>query len=384
MRFIRDPFYELEKRLREKSPLIQIVMGPRQVGKTTGVLDLRKQIKNLHFLSADDQLGADSEWLAIEWKKAIEAQENKVFVVDEIQQIPDWSRTIKGLWDKSLRHGIKPKVVLLGSSSLSLQEGIEESLAGRFELILTPHWSLEESQKIHNFTVEDYLSYGGYPGSYAYLRNYERWTDFIQKSIVNSVLLKDLTRFKHVRKPALLKQCFDLACSYPAQVLSYKKMLGQLQEGGNVEIVKNYLSLLEAAFLIKCIHKYTGSKLSQITSSPKLIPLAPALISLQLGLYNERRPEERGFSFEAQVGAELNKLRGDLYYWRSENQNEVDYVWKYQARTYAIEVKSTRKKNHPGLAEFCRSYPKAIPIEITENDFEAFSHNPESYLKKHQ
>ena len=246
------PFVKtLSRRFKEKNPLIQIVLGPRQVGKTIGVGQFLKGYKGLvHSTIAEESFGYSQLWLREQWQKASELGRNALFVVDEIQKIENWSETIKFLWDDSIRRREPMKCLLLGSSSLEIQRGLTESLAGRFEVIGVPHWDFAQSTALNKMTFESYLRVGGYPGSYRFLKDETRWRYFIRESIVENVLNKDILAFNQIRKPALFRQAVELLFSYPAQTISYTKILGQLQDHGNVETVKNYIRLLEGAFLL--------------------------------------------------------------------------------------------------------------------------------------
>ena len=122
---------ELTERLRESNPLIQIVQGPRQVGKTTALQQFCNKFENKrepHFVSAD-AIGSPL-WIQEQWQRARENQ--RILIIDEIQKVPDWSETVKKLWDEDKRKRNPMKCILTGSSSLSLQRGLSESLTGRF------------------------------------------------------------------------------------------------------------------------------------------------------------------------------------------------------------------------------------------------------------
>lgn len=356
---IRPSFVDvLRERLLEKKPLIQFVIGPRQVGKTTGVELLLADYQGpVHSVLAEETFGHSHLWLREQWQKTEEAGPRALLVIDEIQKIEKWSETVKFLWDKSLKAGRPLKCVFLGSSNLHIHKGLSESLAGRFELIEVPHWDFEETKKLVPMKFEDYLRFGGYPGSYRFLNDESRWRQYLRQSILENVLTKDILPFAHVRKPALFRQTVELLLSYPAQVISYTKLLGQLQESGNAETVKSYMQLLEFAFLVKGVEKFSNKKHLAKASSPKIIPLSPALITAF-------HPEaELGRRFEAYVGQCLLRREGDLSYWR-EGINEVDFIYRHKKRLYAIEVKSGRKKSSRGLDAFTRMFPESQPLFI--------------------
>ena len=372
-------------RLRERDPRIQVILGPRQVGKTTAIKAvLAQQHDPYHYASADDLLIPAVPWLREQWQKAVQlcrvAPEKKaILVVDEVQKILEWSEVLKALWDGKTDSGLR--VVLLGSSSLRLQTGLSESLAGRFEVIRAYHWGLAESHETFGFSLDDYLTFGGYPGASEYRHDFARWYQYVKESIVDAVLMKDILGLRSVTKPALFRQCFQIACAYPAQEVSYTKLLGQLQDRGNTDLVKHYLELFEGAYLIKSLMKYSPKPVIKKSSSPKILPLCPALVTVALGSQLTQVPEMRGRLFELAVGADLCRLPGDLFYWR-ERGMEVDYVYAFAGEVFAIEVKSGRQKSAAGLAEFCRRFKKAKPVLIAESSYEAFAQNPLGFLSR--
>ena len=233
-------------------------------------------------------------------------------------------------------------MIILGSSSLQLQKGLTESLAGRFELIRTYQWTYDELKCAFKYDLDRYLTYGGYPGAVAYEKEFDRWYAYLKDSIIEAVVGKDILLNRKVGNPALFRQAFEIICRYPAQEISYTKLLGQLQDKGNTDLVKYYIELYSGAFLIHPLEKYSAKNYLSRGSSPKMLVSCPALYTMHEGPQVLADPEKRGRIFEVAVGAQLLQLPGDLYYWR-EKQKEVDFVYKYQGLLYAVEVKSGRK-----------------------------------------
>jgi predicted AAA+ superfamily ATPase len=361
--FIND----LDRRLSQDNLFIQVLLGPRQVGKTTSVLHyLKKTYKGkYHFHSADAIFTNATSWLEEHWQEA--RRNADLIVIDEIQKIENWSEVIKRLWDQDRRLGKNLRCLLLGSSSLELQRGLSESLTGRFQLIRAHHWSFSETYKLTKMSFEDYLRFGGYPASYPLVEDEHEFYNYIKQSIVMTVVEKDILSNHTVKSPSLFKQAFELIMSYPAQEISYTKLLGQLQDKGNTDLIKYYISLYEGAYLIKTLHKFSAGKIQTRTSSPKLIPMCPAFYSTQL--QESYRRDERGHAFELVVGMALVRLFSDLYYWRNGNY-EVDYVAQKGKQIYAIEVKSGRRKSEKGLSKFCELYPKAKKFFITPENYQ--------------
>lgn len=368
---------QLEHRLSDERLRIQVVMGPRQVGKTTGIKQLLARYPYAsHYANADDLLTTDRTWLLEQWQKALSLGGQPLLVIDEIQKVPNWSETVKSLWDK-VPGAIR--VVVLGSSSLQLQKGLTESLAGRFELIKTHHWTFHELKRAFDYDLERYLTYGGYPGAVAYETDFDRWYAYLKDSIVEAVIGKDILLNRKVGNPALFRQAFEILCRYPAQEISYTKLLGQLQDRGNTDLVKYYLELYSGAFLIHPVEKYSLKSYLARGSSPKILVACPALYAMHEGPRVPDNPEKRGRVFEAAVGAQLQQLEGDLYYWR-EKQLEVDFIYKYRGSLYAIEIKSGRRKSSKGLEAFMARFPAAHPVIITPDNFPEFSESPHKFM----
>lgn len=362
--FIRKFKDTLEQRLNEDLGFLQILIGPRQVGKTTAMEQIAEKWTGSKLLaSADGAIPPDSRWLDLQWRRALEMPRPTLLVIDEIQKVQGWSGAVKELYDRN-RKDRHFRVVLLGSASISIQKGLTESLAGRYEWIKAPHWSFKECRTAFGWDLMTYLKFGGYPAPAELIYDKQRWQDFMRESIVEPVLGRDLQDIVTIQKPALFRQLFELAMHLPAQELSFQKMLGQLQEGGNASTIKHYLEILAGAFLVRTIPKFHQRPLLTKTSSPKILPLAPALVHAFTDPQRvDDDPEWRGRMLETVVGMHLSHMRGQLYYWRERNF-EVDYVYVEDGKIFGIEVKSGRKRSLHGLKEFCRIYPKAIPCIV--------------------
>jgi hypothetical protein len=367
----------LEERFRSREALIQVLIGPRQVGKTTGVKQLleRRQAP-FCYANADDLLVSDRTWLLEQWQKALALGDESLLIIDEIQKVPNWAETIKGLWDSK---PARLQVLLLGSSALQLHSGLKESLAGRFELTRVLHWRYAELRHAFGYDLTRYLTFGGYPGAVPFENDADRWYAYMKESIVEAVIGKDILQNRKVANPALFRQAFEILCHYPAQEISYSKLLGQLQDRGNTDLVKYYIELYGGAFLIHALQKYSAKAWLVRSSSPKMIPSCPALHTMAVGTMDATDPEQRGRVFELAVGAELLQLPGEVFYWR-EKQAEVDFVYQYQGRLHAIEVKSGRKKSAKGLDSFLEKFPTATRTIITPENFPQFSENPRNFL----
>lgn len=362
----------LRRRLADPLNFIQVVIGPRQVGKTTGVQSIVDSWNGPKVYAAADLPSPPSPvWIQEQWDKARAMGENTLLVLDEIQKVERWSEVVKHNFDVD-RKKRSIKVVLLGSASLSIQAGLTESLAGRFELIKVYHWNYLECHKAFGWNIDTYLQYGGYPGPAELTRDPIRWQQFIRDSIVEPVLARDVTNFRTITKPSLFRQTFELALSYPAQEVSFQKFLGQLQDKGNAATIKGYLELLEGAFVLRILYKFSTRPLSVRSSSPKILPLAPAL------MHTFKAPSSiftdsawRGHVFEAAIGAALLQTPREVFYWRDGN-NEVDYVLKKDKQILAIEVKSGRLRRGQGIQAFKEKFPDAKTIVMDRELGEMF------------
>jgi uncharacterized protein len=344
---------------------IQVLAGPRQAGKTT----LARQMLDAaglpsHYASADDPAGRDRPWLDQQWElgrlRAREAgRRGALLVLDEVQKVPGWADVVKLRWDEDAAAGLRLKVFLLGSAPLLVQRGLAESLAGRFELIRVPHWSFAEMRDSFGWELERFLFFGGYPGAADLVDDEERWRAYVLDSLVETTLARDILLLTRVDKPALLRQLFRLACDYSAQVLSYTKMLGQLQDAGNTTTLAHYLELLGGAGMVTGLQKYAGSRVRQRGSSPKLLVLNTALMSASSRRAFRDGREDADFwgrLVESAVGAHLAAADLELFYWR-ERDREVDYVIRAGRSVAALEVTSGRRKDAvPGMAEFASRY----------------------------
>ena len=363
MKITRDFESILGQRLRDSTPFMQALVGPRQVGKTTAVRSIVESWSGPKiFESADSLQPLSTEWLSLHWQRALDRGAGTLLVIDEIQKIPNWSEAVKKLYDES--QDKKLKVVILGSASFRLQRGLADSLAGRYEMITATHWTFQEMRQAFDWSFEDYLFFGGYPGAAPLKEDYQRWRSYILDSIVENVLSRDLVDLAELRNPAMLRQLFFLAMEYPAQEISFQRLVGQLQDKGAVATVKHYLEILESAHLLRLLYKYGERALTSRTSSPKLLPLAPALISaVSNAVPDTTNLSWRGRVFESTIGAALSGIADEIYYWRDRDL-EVDFVLKIGKQVYAIEVKSGRPGKTAGLQAFKEKYPSAQCIVV--------------------
>lgn len=376
--------------LKTKRMFIQILMGPRQIGKTTLVEQIEKELDiPMLFVSADDPLNQTRHWLESQWKKARsllnQTTKEAILVVDEVQKIQKWSEYIKTFWDEDTRKKVNLKVLLLGSSALQLKHDSSESLAGRFEKIPVSQWSKKEMEEAFSFDLSDYTFFGGYPGAVPFIKDVQRWKNYIKNSIIESVLNVDILALHRVEKPALLRQLFYLSCEYSGQILSLNKILGQLQDHGNTATISHYLDLLAHAGLVKGIQKYSHEKIVMRASSPKLNVMDMSFMTTVLDYSKEeleKNTELKGRVIESLVGTHLlhnaEEEIFEVFYW-NDGHNEVDFIVKKGLKILAIEVKSGRKsRSLSGMKVFLNKFPHASSLLVGGEgvDLETFLTTP--------
>ncbi len=356
----------LAGRLAEPRRFIQVVAGPRQVGKTTLVEQVVEAAGlPVVFASADEPTLRGPAWIAQQWDAARLALGplGGLLILDEVQKAAGWAESVKRLWDEDTRARRPLKVVLLGSAPLLIGRGLSESLAGRFEVLHLPHWSAVEMRDAFGWPVERFLFYGGYPGAAALVDDHGRWVRYIRDALIETTIARDVLLLTRVDKPALLRRLFELGCRYSGQVLSYTKMLGQLQDAGNTVTLAHYLELLGAAGMVTGLPKYAGGVVRSRRSSPKLQVLNTALMTAQSGLTSAEALADREFRgrlVESAVGAYLANAAAagtcEVFYWRERNR-EVDFVVRAGRMLTAIEVESGRTREMPpGLAAFAEAF----------------------------
>ena len=360
----RSYLKQVKSRIEEPRKFIQVILGPRQVGKTTMVNQLLSQLSVSYVSESADAIAAtNSAWLMQVWEtarlrmKASGASEY-LLVIDEIQKIDNWSEVVKQQWDKDTRENVNIKVILLGSSRLLIQKGLTESLAGRFETFYLGHWSFAEMTAAFGWSIEQYIYFGGYPGSAVLIEDEERWKSYIKDSLIETSISKDILMLTRVDKPALLKRLFETGCLYSGQILSYTKITGQLHDAGNTTTLANYLKLLSDCGLLGGLEKYAGNVIRQRSSSPKFQVYNNALLTSQddetysTAIVN---PKLWGRLVESSVGAHLLNHaiseRYNLRYWR-EGNNEVDFILEKGDKVIGLEVKSGASADNEGMGIF--------------------------------
>lgn len=384
----RKQYQVLISRLGEPRKCIQVIEGPRQVGKSTLVKQVLKSISIpwLHF--STDNVPTNSNqfisdcWMVARMKIQTEHLDELVLVIDEVQRLNRWSDAVKKEWDADTFNDVNIKVILLGSSRVMLERGLADSLMGRFETIRMGNWSLQEMQEAFGMTLDEYIYYGGYPGAYAYISDEDRWREYVRGSIIDATINNDLLMDTPIGKPALLRQTFELSAAYSGQQVSLTKMLGQLQDAGNTTTLAGYLDLLNQCGMVCGLQKFAMNQVRRRASIPKYQVYNNALLSYYSDDdFKQARsnPKVWGRFFESAIGAYilnsayLYNLK--VYYWR-EGTDEVDFVLMRNSCIVVIEVKSNGEMDTKGLHRFAEEYrphrsiivgPKGVPADVFLN-----------------
>ncbi len=372
MPFTRAIVADIVRGLRSQPAVIQVVIGPRQVGKTTAAGQVEDALGwPTRSAAADDALPPGPSWIETHWAAARALPGKRVLLVlDEIQKVVGWSGVVKRLWDEELRNGGRVRPLLLGSSALLVQKGLTESLAGRFFLHRCMHWGWPECHEAFGWTLPQWIFFGGYPGAAGWIRRETDWRRYVADSLVETAISRDVLQMQTVAKPALLRHLFGLSAAFPAQMLSYNKMLGQLHDAGNTTTLAGYLELLGAAFLVSGLELYSAGQGRKRGSSPKFVHWNNALVNaISRRTFRQAGNDAAwwGRLVENAVGAwllnSLSPTDWEIGYWRRENA-EVDYVVSRGRDAVAIEVKSGRPGKPVGLDAFRRAYPRAKSLIV--------------------
>lgn len=368
MNYKRIYFNIIKNRINEERDKIQVLVGPRQVGKSTLIEQILQDCTIPHeYYSADDVVGLSQNWLAEIWesqriKMELRSEPKRLLVIDEIQKIKNWSETVKAEWDRDTREHRQLLVVVLGSSRMLIEKGLTESLAGRFELIRIPHWSYTEMKDCFGWTFSQYVYFGGYPGAAKYIHDESRWKNYVKDALIEPSISKDVLMNTQILKPQLLRQLFEIGSSYSGELLSLTKIAAQLQDAGNVTTLAGYLHLLDECNLLCGLQKYAEDNARKYNSVPKFQVYNNALRNV----YSDENytqaaenPKSWGRYVESAIGAYLiNQAANNdfkVFYWRDKN-DEVDFVLTRRQKKIAIEVKTGRRTMYDGLPKFSETF----------------------------
>jgi predicted AAA+ superfamily ATPase len=369
----------LVERLRAPAPgRIQLLSGPRQVGKTTLLLELAEELGAAALYAPADAPEAvlPGFWERL-WDQAEEVAGKAgraVVLLDEAHLVPDWAGRLKGVWDRLRRKKLPIQIVATGSSALRLASGSRESLAGRFERITLTHWSAASLAQVFKLSPEvaalTIVEEGSYPGAFELRSDRARWSAYLRDAIVGPAIGRDILALAAVRRPALLRQVFGACASSPAQIVSLQKIQGQLQDAGALETIAHYLALLEEAYLVAPIQKYAARAARRRNAPPKLVTLSNALsaaVDPRGAPSQKAEPDRFGAWVENACLAHAWNAGQQVSYWREEPL-EVDGILEGSWGSWAIEVKTGgfQASDLKGLLELTRRHRALRPLVICE------------------
>ncbi len=372
---------------------ITILVGARQVGKTTLLQSLMNNLKQngeqVLFLNMD--IEADARILQSQQSLVnrilLEFGDNFGFVfIDEIQHKQDAGRFLKGLYDMQL----PCKFVVTGSGSLELKEKISEALTGRKHLIEMHPVSfyeyldyktaysytdrLDEYCRIEHTTLlgffYEYLTYGGYPKVITSDTSELKYD--VMDEIFTSYITKDITYLLGVRSPEKFIRLIQLLAAQCGGILNHAQLASDV--GVAVETVNNYLWYAEKTFVIENIRPY-------FTNSRKELTKSPTIYFNDLGMCNYGRnrfgltvTDSDGFLFQNFIFQLLRDKyqRGvtKINYWRTKDKAEVDFIIHDKGKTIPVEVKFSELKK-TAISRSFRSYldkyqpAEAIYVSLT-------------------
>lgn len=365
---------ELKRRLGEPPPgRVQVLTGPRQVGKTTLLLELARALPNSVYHAVDTPEAALSGWWEAIWREIQSRLKHGPIVVllDEIQYLAKWDRLVKAKADQLQREKLAVKVALSGSSALLVGRGLKETMAGRFEKLRLLHWSASDLQAAFGLADDEALDYlvrrGSYPGAFPLRGDAARWRAYLRDSIIEPAIGRDILLMEPVRKPALLRQLFLVCLGHPAEIISLQKLAGELHAAGALETVAHYLAVLEQAYLVAGLEKFSPRMLRRRAAPPKIVVLNNGLMAA-LQEVSDAHPRW-GFWVENACLAHAWNRGQEVYYWREEPL-EVDGVLVGSWGKWAVEVKtgSFTTRDLGGLLEFCRRYPDFQPLVLCSRE----------------
>ena len=374
--FKRQQASILRARMDEPRRFIQVIAGPRQVGKSTMVKQVLNELTIPYLLTtAEEAPDKDPSWIRYVWQQARQAMSlnnypEYLLVIDEIHKLDNWSEVVKAEWDADSMRDVNLKVIILGSSRLLIKDGLNESLAGRYEIIEMEHWSFSEMREAFGMDINQYIYYGGYPGAFPLINDENRWRKYMRDAIIEPAITKDVLTTKRVLKPALLRQLFILGCSYSGELLSFNKIVGQLQDAGNTATIANYLQLLDESKLLAGLQQFAADDARKYKSVPKYQVYNSGLLSANNSLSFRDAyldPKQWGKWVETAVGAYLinhaDRLEYKVFFWRHD-KDEVDFILQHSRRLVAIEVKSGRRQNNKGLPLFAEQFHPDVELVV--------------------
>ena len=365
-------------RLAEPAPgRVQILTGPRQVGKTTILLDLAREWGDAAiYLAMDSPEAALPGWWEVQWRRAVQlaGTRKSVLMLDEIQYLPNWTRLVKSAIDQVYREKLPLHIVVTGSAALELGSGARETMAGRYERLVLRQWNARDLAQAFTISprqaVDTYVRFGSFPGGMGLLADLARWKAYMRDSIIEPAIGRDILVLEPIRKPALLRQIFAVCVGHPSEILSLSKIAGSIADAGTLETVAHYLNLLDEAYLVSTPRKYSAKEVRRRASSPKVLPLSNAFLAsstIDTPPSPESDPANWGRWVENACLAFALGCEQSLHYWREEPL-EVDAVLSGTWGNWAVEIKTGdyTSRDLAGLFEFCRRNTDFQPVVLCD------------------
>ena len=336
MKYISRTIEPVIKTYLSSFPVVGIT-GPRQSGKSTMLQHILP--KKYRYVTFDD-FHITQEYHAD--PSAFMAKYNDAVVFDEVQIVPDIFRHIKLAVDKDRqRYG---KFILTGSSQFAFMKYVSESLAGRIGLLsLLPFQYPELPQSKRKSS----LVFGGYPE--LVMRNYSESKGWYS-SYLETYLSRDVRSLSNIGDIREFRQCIALLADRVGQIVSYSDLSRDI--GVSVPTIKQWISVLEASYIIFLVRPYFKNYGKRIIKSPKVFFYDMGLVSYLLGIENPKMFEQHphyGNLFENYVIAEIAKkeihrnTHSELFYYRTNHGVEIDLLIDRRSSVEYVEVKSANK-----------------------------------------
>lgn len=370
--------------LDEHEPLVQILVGPRQVGKTTAVEHLKKEWgANSHYASADSVVDEHGPWLEKQWQEALSQGEGTLLILDEIQKVENWTELVKALWDKTRKRGLR--VVLLGSTSLNhcLTHSGRESLAGRFFPIYVPHWSYPETKEAFGSSIEEFSLFGGYPKAMEFANDREKWIEYIGGSIINPIIDVDIFLQGNFKKIENLRRAFRVLCQEANVEINYTKLLQEIQQSGNTDIVKRYLEGYYDSFLLSQISLIDDNGNEDSRGTSKIMINCPAVFTFGRSSFEGVKKDR--VRFHQAVASELKRIPNNSFgYWqKSEDTGMTYFIRTTDNKVFGIYIDQdgSRWSATKSYDQFRRTFKGARIVTVNPDNYDDLLEGQRAFLE---
>lgn len=345
----------------------ELILGPRQVGKSTMLDHL---VQNQRFIKLTGEDEDDLSILADPKTFLTLTQQFPNVIIDEAQFVPNIGRVIKRLVDNNTTDS---RIFVTGSSALDLGGHLKESAAGRFNSYNLWPLSLEELAE-HSSWIEvkrqinDRMIYGCHPdviNDPAHAKEY--LLDF-----TDSILYKDLFKLAEVRKPTDLTKLVTFLAANVGSEIRYGSIASEL--GIQNKTIERYVDLLASCFILKVVPSWSRNPTAELKLSKKIYFYDNGIRNALLKNFAPvPTREDKGALWENLFFTERLKLHafrrdgGEIYFWRTKKQHEMDFIEIVNGTIAAFECKAGNKINSTSIKAFSRAYPN-IPVTVVSPD----------------